>query len=606
MLALTLPLGELETPASYCSRLAHRNGCGSAAEFCLDMGFTLRKIVAGDSDAFARLAEVSGADVEALKRGAFIPSGTRMFDIAGQTIPVVASRRNCLKVCPRCLAEDVAASPELKEAAPFQRVHWQVAWFRSCPTHRIRLVDLVEKTGGRVYGEVTNAIRPLFKTIADGGLEQSRSDSFYLEAYLLHRLQGVEAGASWLDGLQFHVAARLCEVVGAMDLFGRDVPTKTLDEKALSQSGHVGYDLLKEGLCEFLDKLRSNLWTETLGAGAKRLFGRLYSWLIDETENDAYKPLIDIVYNYTVENLPFRSGSKLLGRVVESPQMTSLAIAVEDSGTDCSEPWLRKVLTIRGLIGDEQQALSADKVLIPAYKMAPLLAAIRRRMPPKAAAAYLGVSKQLLLSLADNGLLRPFFSGDEKTDMKPLYDQQDLDDFLSALAAQALAEPTPNMCPIRLALQNAMSTSLDIVSLILEKRLKQVSQLPGNNGLLSFLVDPDEVRQTLWGTDLPLIEVRKIMNWRSSTLDFLVQNKIIPVKLATKQNSNRTYMVVCQKDLDNFNMIYVSIPAYMRETGRKSSDISTFIKDRGISPAISHTNLKDTPLSFFLRADFEE
>ncbi|MBB6251471.1 TniQ family protein [Nitrospirillum iridis] len=605
MLGLTVPLGELETPASLCSRLAHRNGCGSAAEFCLDMGFSLRRIMDADGDALAKLAEVSGVGVEMLRRGAFIQTGTRMFGVGSEMVPAVASRRNYLRVCPQCLADDMAASPLLKQAAPFQRVYWQMAWFRSCPIHRVHLVSLAEQTKGSTGGEFTNAIRPMFTATNAQSFERTESDSYLLETYLLARLRGEETGAPWLDSLQFHVAAKLCEVIGAMLLFGNKGAMKELGDPALAQAGNLGCGLLLKGvngLHQVLDRIRLATRTDSNHGRAPKLFSRLYQWLEEERDNSALKPVIDVVHDYIVNHFPLKRGSVVLGREVVNPIMISLSTAATSI---CVGPVvLRKVLQTKGILDEHEPAFPSENPTFLTEQLAPILAIFGRRITPKSAAEYLHISKKSLVSLADSGILVPFFCGDEDTDLKPQYDLRDLEYFLSLLTARASAEPTPDMCIIRLAVNQAMCPFPEIMTLVLDGKLKRVSKLSDEKGLASFLVDPEEVRAVVWGPELALLDVQKTMKWTSHTLGFLIQEGMLPTHVARKPGSARTFMVIRREDLDDFNAKYATAHTLALESGCTLAEVRAHFRKHHMEPAIVSSSTRATP--FYLRANYQE
>src|SRR3546814_16607071 len=61
-LRLVSPLGAGESPNSFASRLAMRNGCPTMGDFCLDMGIRFQDIVDGRVPALEKLAKRGAAD----------------------------------------------------------------------------------------------------------------------------------------------------------------------------------------------------------------------------------------------------------------------------------------------------------------------------------------------------------------------------------------------------------------------------------------------------------------------------------------------------------------------------------------------------------------
>lgn len=101
-LALTLRPEPFETQNSFASRLAARNGCATAYEFCHDMRMSWRALINGDRDHLQRLEGLSG-----LNRGTLINTAIRSSDpyavqIGNETFKSWIMRRAELRLCPAC------------------------------------------------------------------------------------------------------------------------------------------------------------------------------------------------------------------------------------------------------------------------------------------------------------------------------------------------------------------------------------------------------------------------------------------------------------------------------------------------------------------------
>src|SRR3546814_17605273 len=74
-LRLVIPLGAGESPNSFASRLAMRNGCPTMGDFCLDMGIRFQDIVDGRVPALEKLAKRGAAEHNNVCRNARSKTG---------------------------------------------------------------------------------------------------------------------------------------------------------------------------------------------------------------------------------------------------------------------------------------------------------------------------------------------------------------------------------------------------------------------------------------------------------------------------------------------------------------------------------------------------
>lgn len=79
---------------------------------------------------------------------------------------------------------------------------------------------------------------------ASEGAESREPSEF--EQYVFDRLEGVRQHP-FLDGLSLHAAAKLCETLGFVMLFGPLAKLSKATEAEMHQAGKVGYDALKSG-----------------------------------------------------------------------------------------------------------------------------------------------------------------------------------------------------------------------------------------------------------------------------------------------------------------------------------------------------------------------
>lgn len=285
-LALRVPFGEGETASSFCSRLALRNECDSAGEFCREMGMSFIEVVNGNPEALEKLAYLGRADPIALRDAALQRSG-KVYTCRKQAISRPILRRNRVWVCPTCLAEDVARWPKIGSAAPLGRSAWLLGPIRTCVNHKRELVEViganvVNLLPPRARHDFARLIQPVLAEL-DRWSDISRSRKpTPLESYLSGRLEGLGASEGWLDGLPFYAVARSCEVLGAVEIGGRNVVFADLTEDGWRDAGGVGFGIMSsgpKGVRQMLVRLRDEASYGPGSVGPRALFGQLYNWL---------------------------------------------------------------------------------------------------------------------------------------------------------------------------------------------------------------------------------------------------------------------------------------------------------------------------------------
>lgn len=103
-LALTVPIVEGEVAFSLTSRPAMRNRA-PFNEFLVEMGIPLTKLLAGWDSALERLAEISGANFDALRVSTPHEIEQGEWSYRGETFSADAFRSSEIRGCPTCLGE---------------------------------------------------------------------------------------------------------------------------------------------------------------------------------------------------------------------------------------------------------------------------------------------------------------------------------------------------------------------------------------------------------------------------------------------------------------------------------------------------------------------
>src|SRR3546814_195043 len=125
-LRLVVYHGAGETPTSFASRLAVRNGCPAVRDFCLDMGIGFQDIVDGRVPALERLAMRGAAEPTDVCRHAISETGDG-FALRQERLTQHSLRRHRVFVCPACFLRDLEEGQGPSETRPYGRILWELA-----------------------------------------------------------------------------------------------------------------------------------------------------------------------------------------------------------------------------------------------------------------------------------------------------------------------------------------------------------------------------------------------------------------------------------------------------------------------------------------------
>lgn len=599
----TVPLRGDETPASLVSRLALRHNQPSIRSFSLDMGVPFQAIVDGEADAVEHLARLAGCPVEPLMNAAIARTGVA-FKLRGQEMRKTTLRRARVLVCPRCIAQDLADDPRPWMASG--RVDWLLDPIRTCRHHAVALIEVAKVDAPTLLHDFARCVAPSLPEIQRLAADARGVPPSPLERYLLDRLDGRER-PNWLSALPWYAAAGTCEMIGAVELFGRKAPVKTLADDEWREAGAAGYEIASggdAGIRAWLDQLRSSYpESRSDGTGPQAWFGRLHTWLTDVRE-DAYDPLRTIIRRLVGDMAPVGPEDTLYGRpIVEKRRLHSIRTAALETGLHPKR--LRRILAATGTIPLNHRGLTDDRVIFPAPEAEAILTKARHAISERDAEAYLNAGRVHTKLLAQAGFITPFASSGQEALKDHAYDTRDLDDFLAALSAraetlEAHAEPIHR---IPEAAKRANCGAGEIVKAILDGSLGWVGQIAGERGYMSILVDLVQVRDLVrgdHGDNITLTVVQSSLKTTFAVVDALVRSGILPSGRAISPINRCPYTAVKAVDLQAFQEKFGSLHEIARERGMHFAPLKRALSERGIEPAFGKPAV---PATFYRRAD---
>ena len=588
-LRLTLPIRTGESPQSFVSRLAARH-LVFADRFCADMGATLLGIANGRREDLALVADFADLPLERLALDAMVQHDGCWL-MRGQKLIKPSIRRDRMMYCAGCLRADVETWDLPPNQAAYGRSVWMVASVRTCVVHGIAL-SVEERPERHIAGhDFAFRCKPLLSRL--DGLEANavRRPPSAFELYLLGRLAG-HMGDAWLDALEFHVAARTCEIVGSVALLGRSPNYKALSDDDWYRCGVTGFDICRAGtpaLRSFLDDMaQSYAWGPSGNDGAQSVFGKLYSWLAYNAKSPDFDPVRDVVRSHILDTVPVAAGTEVFGAVVERRRIHSIRSIAKETKKDPRR--VRKILANAGLLPADHVGKIDAAVHVDAVTANEALSPLER-LRLSEVADYLNMPLRHVETLVRAKRIPAAAHLDERGGVKHRFERAALDEFMERLFVhvKGFAEIGGEVRNIVGASKANHCKVIDVVDLLLEGRLKRVSRLGDVKGVMGLLIDTSEVgsvlRPDLAGVPMRMMKQSFGSSWFA--VNALVTEGIIPSRIVKGPGTCDEIRVVSKADFEAFSAKYVTLSAWAKKREMRVSDASSMLNKRGIFPALS-------------------
>ena len=224
-------------------------------------------------------------------------------------------------------------------------------------------------------------------------------------------------------------------------------------------------------------------------------------------------------------------------------------------------------------------------------------------MSANEAQAYINTTRVHMAMLLEDGFVRPFVAIGAKSVAEHAFARSDLDVFLSRLSAGAPdADPGDRgLHDIRVAAKKARCPAMDVVHLVLDRRLATVRRNPDVRGYMGMLVDPVDVRAALGKESrdgLSVKEVRVQTGWSQNVAVALLTNGLLKCRLAPNAITRIPERIVDQSDLDDFTGRYVQLRQVAEERKVHHAHLKVALAEVGIHPVFDRA-MAGTP--FYVR-----
>ncbi len=395
-----------ETLPSFLSRLAAINGLG-AADFAVDLGFSIKRFLNLEGDAVRALAGAGGLD-DAAVADLLSWTGTGVGDVRiafrGEIFVSRALRNPRMRGCPVCLHEDARGQEPTPARVMALRGDWQLREVGLCVVHGHPLVTLWEVGRPDHRYEIAARLDEVAERVLAGGFNAESVTPSPYDLWLDARLEDGR-DATWLAGQSLAAATTFCRLLGEELLRLEELPD---DDPAARQRAAqaAGFAVARHGpepIEAALGRLAAH--ADRAGDGPNKAFGRLFQKLSqDYREEPAFAPFRKLLRDRILEFWPIAPGVQLLGKVVAERRLHSVLTAAQEAGIGTAP--MEQLLIEAGAIAADDPRPAARRTFAAAPH-AGLLAEIPTLIGSTTLRLAMGAYQNSFDALVSDGVLAP-------------------------------------------------------------------------------------------------------------------------------------------------------------------------------------------------------
>ena len=603
-----------ETLPSFVSRMAAMNGVG-LRDFCVDMGFSIRKLINLDRDALDivfELAELEEEQLAELVSWTGQKSGEVRMTFRDEIFVSRALRNPVIRGCPVCLRDEALADPERPLGAITMKGDWQLREVSVCVRHAHLLVPLWEQKVLTERYDLTARLPEILSGLQSGNLDQPNVPLSSFDRWLDGRLEDGRDG-TWLADQSLYAATTFCRLLGVELERSANAPKRN-EVASLRAAQVAGFKVAAKGpeaIAAALDKLAA----DASGSGdlPQKAFGAVYRELARAHINDeAFDAFRHIVWKRIIAIWPVAAGETILGFTLQERKLHSLATAAREAGV--GEFLLDQLLIEAGAFDSSDTRPPARKTF-DAGGHAALLVEAQTLVGPLAMQRAMGATKKQFKSLVEGGLLVP---RTKISTVKSPWRLQDGLDFVEALIrlAPEVVSDVSKWEPIQQAKKRTRLSVGSIIQAIRNGRLS-AARFDGLTGYSSICVpkaDIDQLASQITTASpkpskLPPAVVcsaaafgRSVGMRENQVFQRLVQGGHTPAshKVVSKNGTERFY--VTGKDIEAFHQRFLSQKTLASEYNGFWRTLVEKLISRGVEP---FTSDGESFGNLFLRVEVE-
>ena len=594
-----------ETVVSLASRLAARNAT-TLRGFCLDMNMPLHAVHDGRLTVTHGMAELAGYDPHTFAASMLTRHGgadSRDWSYRGQRLRTANLSRSCRRVCPLCIADDIAGGSLKPEELAYARCVWRIRHLRTCAVHGVALIEVNDPFDKNVTYDTVQVYRGLINRLSDTCHDAVRREPSRFEAYLLRRLHSGAGGIDWLDRKPMWSATHLVERIGTADMFGRSWNLNELTENDWWEVGRNGFELIEggpEGTLSILDRLHGTFEVPRTGPVAPvQIYGHLWRWIEKAAEGSEYDDIKAVMREHALSRLPLAAGTEVLGQVLERRRVHSLRSIHVETGRHRYR--LRKILEAHGLLPEGHDGTDSNQIILDSERLTSLLADLVAPMKTPEVVAYLGLAN--VPSLIREGLITPILATQRRAGQHE-FAREMVECLMMDLHRDA--EILDNIGPDQISLADARKIAgretAKLITLVRVGHFGKVWRLKNENGINSVVLLRSEVRSlnSRPGIDeLARHQVIRRLRVNHLAVQQLIEKKVLPEVRRSVPRGGMPGSYVTEADLKAFEDRYVALSELARTRKMCLRDLKRKLVAEGIEPIFPPEVFK---ASFYLRS----
>ncbi|OJF91107.1 TniQ family protein [Pararhizobium antarcticum] len=394
-LAVKLEYHAEEAPICFVGRLAAANGFPSLRKFLAHTETTASAIVRGEAAALSFVSEWSGVPADSLGALASEAGGAGMPWCLGRaTFNKDMRSARLVRFCPDCVLDDQERGTGRVVSRAFYRAWWSVRGIEGCHIHDRKLTEVAMSVDGDPY-DFSQFVTDNMEFIRAEALVAVPRSQPMLDRYLVDRVFG-SSGASFLDGVEAHVAAEFSRYLGEFLVLhdvGDRLPAGTAPGERGFRVANEGENSIRNVIAEVIK--REHPRTKYAGG----LLGKMIRWLRRNISKDAYRPVVDLVQDILERNMPFGPGQTIL-KPVMSRHLYCVNSAHAEFGLH-----KERIRTLMAALPGFRSGFPDAQTYFDAVAARPILQAASVTFTGKEAGNALGLSNPRMWDLIDAGII---------------------------------------------------------------------------------------------------------------------------------------------------------------------------------------------------------
>ena len=379
----------------------------SSAEFAVDMGFSIKRLIFLEKVAVESLVALGGLNAderETLISWTGEALGEVRMSFRGETFVTRALRNPGIRGCPICLREDAMSIEGPSTAAMVMRGDWQLRNVNLCVQHEHPLVELWKVNYPVERYDFGERLKEIADHILVGAFDRPSQTPTAYDLWLDKRL-GTGIDTTWLKDQTLFAATTFCQLLGT-ELLRFHTSSGIVGGSEEATARAMGFEVARHGETAIMAAL-NDLAAQSKGGGDEpnKAFGTLYTQLARGYRDEgAFDPFRDILRDCIFALWPIPGGEDILGEAIKERRLHSVSSAAKETGIGTA--LLTQFLVKAGAFSDDDERPDARKTF-DAKKYALLLDEIPKLIGPIEMRNVMSATLSQFKSLVDDGVFVP-------------------------------------------------------------------------------------------------------------------------------------------------------------------------------------------------------